>query len=258
MLPTSKTSPGPVRSWPLRLLLGMAKWILAPLLAIAVLLAGFWFLFPVAAKATAQAAVGELLLRYIAFRGSTGAFQGGFVTQVDLRVPMRDGIHLATDLYLPASPGPHPTILIRSPYTKGEVKSIGEFFARYGFAVVAQDTRGRHASEGDFYPFRSEHLDGLDLTKWARQQPWCNGKLGGFGASYLGYTQWAMAEDNPDLASISPAFITANLYAGLFERGAFSQLTFLELEPYQPRPLRQHGRRVEDQKGLRTLPPRRG
>ncbi len=138
-----------------------------------------------------------------------------------------DGIGLATDLYLPDGSGPFPVIAVRTPYAKSEGRLIADFFARYGYAVAVQDVRGRHASEGEFYPFRAEVNDGVDFTRWIKQQPWCDGKIGAFGLSYLGFTQWAMAAANPDLTSISPTLITANLYNGLHQGGAFGKLTFL-------------------------------
>jgi putative CocE/NonD family hydrolase len=205
----------------------LAKRASVALLAAAVLLAGFWFVFPKTAGSLVAAGAGQFLLRYLAFRSGAGPFQDSFTLRENIPVAMRDGVHLATDVYVPASPGPHPAILIRTPYTKGEMRVAGEFFARYGYAVAVQDTRGRHKSEGEFYPFRSEPDDGLDMTRWVKRQPWCNGRIGAFGASYLGFTQWAMAAGNPDLAAISPAFITANLYRGIYSNGAFGELTFL-------------------------------
>jgi predicted acyl esterase len=67
--------------------------------------------------------------------------------------------------------------------------------------VAIQDVRGRHASQGDFYPFRHEGNDGIDMTRWLIKQSWCNGKIGAFGGSYLGFTQWAMATGNPGISS---------------------------------------------------------
>ncbi|MCS7300816.1 MAG: CocE/NonD family hydrolase [Fimbriimonadales bacterium] len=90
------------------------------------------------------------------------------------RLPMRDGVRLATDVYLPASKPPYPTILIRTPYDKNTLKPIGEDGARRGYAVVIQDTRGRFASEGANLPFEGdgwwEHrADGIDtLNRHAR------------------------------------------------------------------------------------------
>jgi putative CocE/NonD family hydrolase len=203
------------------------RWALASLLALTLLLAGFWFLFPKTARSRLTQGGGELLLRYTALRSGAGWFETGFARREDVQVPMRDGVRLATDLYLPTAPGPHPAIVVRTPYTKREAKLVAEFFARYGYAVAVQDTRGRHKSEGQFYPFRHEQNDGLDFTKWVKRQPWCNGRIGGFGGSYLGFVQWAMAAGNSDLASISPTFITANLYNGIYQGGAFGKQTFL-------------------------------
>ncbi len=205
----------------------VALWVLAPVLVLAVLLAGFRFLFPAAAKAASAYTASQLLIRTLALRAGTGWAGEGVTLRENIRVPMRDGVHLATDLYLPDSPGPHPAVAIRTPYTKAEAKLTAEFFARYGYAVVVQDTRGRHKSEGDFYPFRFEMNDGFDFSEWIRRQRWCNGKIGGFGPSYLGFTQWAMAVDNPHLASISPTFITGDLQGALYKGGAFGQLTYL-------------------------------
>jgi len=197
-------------------------------LGVAVLLAGLVFLFPKTAKRWAAAGMEELLPHYLAWHAGTGSFVSRLASKQEVKMPLRDGIQLATDVYLPSGPGPFPTIAIRTPYTKGEGRPIGDFFARYGYAVAIQDVRGRHASEGEFYPFRAEVGDGVDFTRWLKQQSWCNGKIGSFGASYLGFTQWAMAVGNPDLTSIAPTLITANLYHGIYQGGAFGKLTFLD------------------------------
>ena len=210
--------------WARRLML----WVVAPLLAVAILLAGFNLLFPRMAKQWAAAGATQLMIRTLALRAGTGWAGEGLTVQENIRVPMGDGVHLATDLYLPETQGPHPAIVVRTPYTKGEGKVIGEFFTRYGYAVAVQDTRGKHASEGEFYPFRAEQKDGREFTKWVKRQPWCNGKIGGFGLSYLGFTQWSAAVDNPLLTAISPAVISSDLYGAIYKGGAFGKLTYLE------------------------------
>ncbi len=76
--------------------------------------------------------------------------------QHNVMVPMRDGVRLATDVYLPAKDGQPlaerlPTILMRTPVRQGPGEkghADGHYFARYGYAVVFQDTRGRYDSEG--------------------------------------------------------------------------------------------------------------
>jgi putative CocE/NonD family hydrolase len=229
-----------------RLLRALLRWVLLPILSLILLLAAFRFLFPSTAKSAAEYCVSQLLIRGLALRAGTGWAGEGFQSQLKLQVPLRDGVLLATDLYLPTAQGPYPTILVRTPYSRGEGKIIGEFFARYGYAVAVQDTRGRHDSQGDFYPFRFEAEDGVDFAAWAHSQPWCNGKIGAFGASYLGFTQWALNAANPHLTSIAPAFISGDLYEVFYKGGAFAQLTYLEWS------LASHGR-YGDAKGPQNI-----
>ena len=213
---------------PRRLAVRVLKWTLALLSCVALLLAGTRLLFPGAIQSWAAAGFAELLPHYLAWRAGTGSLKGGVPQRQTLQVTMRDGVSLSTDLYLPTIPAPYPAIAVRTPYKKEEGRIVAEFFARYGYAVAIQDVRGRHASQGDFYPFRHEVNDGIDMTRWLKKQSWCNGKIGAFGGSYLGFTQWAMATGNPEISSIAPAFITANLYNGIYRAGAFGKLTFLQ------------------------------
>jgi putative CocE/NonD family hydrolase len=113
-------------------------------------------------------------------------------------VTMRDGIHLATDIYLPAPPGsvaPLPALLLRTPYdrTSRERMAEAEWFAGRGYAVVVQDCRGRFASEGVFRLGRGEAEDGYDSVEWVAGQPWCNGRVGTMGTSYMAWVQSALA-----------------------------------------------------------------
>src|SRR5215469_3213429 len=102
----------------------------------------------------------------------------------DVMVPMRDGVRLATDLYLPAlggarAPGRFPALVERTPYDKraaGGVKTA-KFFARHGYVTALQDVRGRFGSEGDWYPFALEGPDGYDTVEWLGTQDWCDGKV---------------------------------------------------------------------------------
>lgn len=120
-------------------------------------------------------------------------------------VAMRDGVRLATDIYLPTQRKPgqkFPTVLIRTCYNK---LSTDQFFcfAHYGYAVVAQDTRGRELSEGEWQPIINEKDDGDDTLNWIAQQPWSDGNVGMIGASYLAIVQWqAAASGNKHLKAI--------------------------------------------------------
>jgi len=160
---------------------------------------------------------------------------GKIVVEEDVMVPMRDGVHLATDIYRPDVSGKFPAIMIRLPYGKNvarEVKS-GRFtfqpailFTQRGFVLITQDTRGRYTSEGDFYAFGDERQDSEDVLKWLKTQPWFNGDLGMMGASYFGYTQWALAPGAGDtLKCMSPMVISADLRRLFYHGGAISLMS---------------------------------
>jgi putative CocE/NonD family hydrolase len=124
----------------------------------------------------------------------------------DLIVPMRDGVHLTADLYLPEAEGRWPTVLVRTPYSR-KAKSTRSYlyFRDRGYAVVLEDVRGRFGSGGIFSSVEQEGPDGNDTIDWIAQQPWSNGQVAMAGSSYLGIVQWwAALEDNPHLLAISP------------------------------------------------------
>jgi len=142
-------------------------------------------------------------------------------------VPVRDCVQLATDIYLPNSTGPFPTLLVRIPYDKERgmkefpfMKILAYIFRAAGYAVVIQDTRGKFASEGEWHPFLHEQDDGLDTVKWLEVQPWFDGNLGLVGGSYFGFTQLAIAHQQPScLKAMVPMVISSNIYSWLFESG---------------------------------------
>lgn len=109
-------------------------------------------------------------------------------------VPMRDGVHLSTNVYLPKNCStPVPAVLVRTPYGKEDGCEIYYRYVQRGYAVVVQDVRGRNASEGEWLPNYHEVEDGDDTLNWIAAQPWCSGRIGMVGGSYLGYVQWAAA-----------------------------------------------------------------
>ena len=114
---------------------------------------------------------------------------------LDVPVAMRDGVMLSTDIRHPDGAGPFPTIVYRTPYNNcnpgGALK-----YVELGYALVTQDCRGRFDSGGTFDPF-CEANDGFDTLAWIRAQPWCDGRLGMIGGSYLGSTQLAAAWMRP-------------------------------------------------------------
>ena len=125
---------------------------------------------------------------------------------LDVQVPMRDGIHLATDVFLPKAAGRWPAVLVRTPYNrKSSASASYRYFVRRGYAVVIQDVRGRFQSQGIFESAMQEGPDGNDTISWIAEQPWSNGRVAMAGSSYLGLAQWwAALQDNPHLDAISP------------------------------------------------------
>src|SRR3984885_5902421 len=139
--------------------------------------------------------------------------------EANVRVPMRDGVTLATDIYFPDAPGKFPAILVRTPYNRATAQSVpqGEWFAGRGYVVLQQDVRGRWDSDGHFYAFKNEANDGFDMDEWIGQQPWFSGKLGTMGGSYVGYTQWAQAVGGSKyLTAIAPQVTTPDIYGNWF------------------------------------------
>ncbi len=131
-------------------------------------------------------------------------------------VPMRDGVRLATDVYLPDGAGPFPAVLVRLPYDKNGrycwMPFLATHFIARGYAFVPQDVRGKFRSEGDPLAFVGEVPDGYDTIEWITQQPWSNGDVGMWGDSYYGFTQWAaVAAGHPALKAIVPRVTIADI-----------------------------------------------
>ncbi len=165
----------------------------------------------------------------------------------DVMVPMRDGVRLATDIYLPEgagrglSVGPWPAILERTPYDKRAARAneytrdhpdvfgreeLAGFFTAAGFAVVFQDCRGRYGSEGRFTKYRGEAEDGFDTIAWIAAQDWCDGQVGTMGLSYSAHTQMAAACLNPPAlaALVCDCGGFANAYQGGIRFGGALEL----------------------------------
>jgi uncharacterized protein len=105
----------------------------------------------------------------------------------NVRIPMRDGVTLAADLYRPDAPGKFPALMTLVYYPTGGPEA--ERFARYGYVGVVVNSRGRNGSEGEWDPYVNEPRDGYDVQQWIGGQAWSNGKIGMFGQSYNAFTQ---------------------------------------------------------------------
>ena len=158
------------------------------------------------------------------------AFPDTMEARYHVMVPMRDGVRLQTDIYLPKPEGRFPTLFVRDIYTNGS-NEVRQRYARWatenGYAFVFQSARGRYDSQGSWYPYFQEIPDGDDALSWIADQPWSNGKVGMFGASYLASVQWLAALNrNPALVAIAPAMSPGNYYRDVaYPGGAFSLLS---------------------------------
>lgn len=119
-------------------------------------------------------------------------------------VAMRDGVKLATDIYLPAKGEARvPTILIRTPYNKKGNQATAAAVAQFGYALVVQDMRGRFASEGHHAiifgndGLGGKHQDGHDTIEWIAKQKWSDGNVITYGQSALGIAQNMAAPGAP-------------------------------------------------------------
>ena len=188
---------------------------------------------PVAGSLAVAVAAGLVL----AAGGTAGAApqsaQSGDPGDVTCRIeqaPMRDGVELATEVYLPPAEGPFPVILQRTPYNRRSPgpgsdcdAAVGRYFAARGYVLLNQDTRGRYRSGGEFDAMRQEPADGYDAVEWAAAQPWSNGRVGMIGGSYVGLTQWqAAGETPPHLVAIAPHYSSSDYRKGwTYQGGAF-------------------------------------
>src|SRR5580700_6157121 len=147
------------------------------------------------------------------------------VVERNVAATMRDGVTLRADIYRPKAEGKFPVLLVRTPYDKTNESSFGMKGAARGYVVVEQDVRGRFTSEGEWYTFKNESQDGYDTVEWAAALPYSNGKVGMFGGSYVGATQYLAAiAKPPHLAGICPTVTASNYHNGwTYQGGAFEQ-----------------------------------
>jgi uncharacterized protein len=151
----------------------------------------------------------------------------GTIEERGVAVIMRDGVKLFADVRRPDIEQPAPVLLMRTPYNRA-LLAAGfplDRMAREGFVVVLQDCRGCFESEGRWSYVRGDIEDGYDTVEWAARQPWSNGRVGMFGPSYMGNTQWMAAiSDAPHLEVISPACCPSDLWTGSFDTGGAFRL----------------------------------
>jgi putative CocE/NonD family hydrolase len=147
------------------------------------------------------------------------------VIERNVAMKTRDGVTLRADIYRPAGEGPFPVLLQRTPYNKDTTATLALRAASRGYLFVAQDVRGRYASEGEWYTFKHEINDGYDAVEWAAALPHSNGKVGMVSGSYVGATQMLAAISRPPhLAGICPVVTASNYHENwAYQGGALEQ-----------------------------------
>ena len=163
-------------------------------------------------------------------------------------VPMRDGVGLAVDVTLPKNLPQGtgiPALLVQTRYwRKMEMRSpfkwfltpealdpyfkdFAPLFASQGYALVSVDVRGSGASFGTWrYPWAEESIeDAREIVDWIVAQPWCNGKVGAWGISYLGTTaELLVALNHPAVLAVIPMFNHPDAYQDIaFPGGVFDE-----------------------------------
>ncbi|MDT5013831.1 MAG: uncharacterized protein QOH57_5448 [Mycobacterium sp.] len=192
------------------------------------------------ARATALALVACLLLTSCS-RGGDSPTQPAdhgpcaVVKQTDVPARMRDGTVLRADVYRPSTKDAIPVILMRTQYGKSGAQvdpsryQPPDWFASFCYLVVVQDIRGQGASDGAFTEFAHDQDDGYDSVEWAASLPGSNGKVGMYGSSYVGATQWlAAVAAPPHLATIVPANTASDYYDGWTYEGGEFRLAFVQ------------------------------
>lgn len=151
-------------------------------------------------------------------------FEGGeSLERLDLIYSMRDGIHLAATATVPSGGGSYPVILTRTYTDRRLYDEIALQWSSLGFAFVAQDVRGKYASEGEFHPYIQEGLDGVDTVERLASEPWCNGSIILEGGSYGAFCILAAAacDEVNRITALNVLVPATGLRRTAFPRGVF-------------------------------------
>ena len=166
-------------------------------------------------------------------RRTTGRRRTAWSSTSDVPVTMSDGVILSADVYRPDKPGRYPVLLTQTPYNKNRPRSPSgnEYLVRRGYAHVVVDVRGTGGSQGAWDSFGpNEQRDGAEMVRWARKQPWSNGKVGGYGPSYMAITQLTTAARRPKgLKAIFPIVPMSDSYRDITFSGGQTNVSFIPL-----------------------------
>ena len=186
--------------------------------------------------------------------------EDGVLIERDVPVALRDGVTVYVDVFRPPAATEIPAILTLNPYGKHAPKGFHLFpgaevpdgslsrhtvwegpdpmwWAKRGYAVINADSRGSWMSEGDLVVLSErEGEDGYDLVEWAATLPWCSGRVGMTGVSYLAVIQWRIAATRPPhLAAINPWEGWSDCYREYFFHGGIPETRFVKFTQWSCR-----------------------
>lgn len=181
-------------------------------------------------------------------------------TKRDQSFVTHDGVTLRADIYRPIGLATTPTILVRIPLTRtvsNQMRAdvIARFWAKRGYTVVIQGTRGRYGSGAEFYPLKHERGDGLETLKWLQTQEWFDGRLAMWGGSAFGHTQWSVADHMGLGSSALHVHIVSTNFRRMFFPGEAFALESALYWAIRSRGAEDRAVDVRDlERGVRTLP----
>jgi putative CocE/NonD family hydrolase len=165
--------------------------------------------------------------RVIAHR--LGVRPGQFAVRVsDRTMTTSDGVPLVARVFRPQHLPKTPTILIRLLFAQSPTNRLlstlfGRLWAEHGYTVVVQFIRGAPPSGGQYYPLRGERRDGIETLRWIAAQDWYDGRIGTWGGSYFGYTQWVLADqERPGPSAMMIQLASTDFHKMLYPGGAFA------------------------------------
>ena len=161
--------------------------------------------------------------------------------QHNVEMTTSDDVRLVSDVFRPKTKEKTPTILVRVPMVnifryRAAASLTARHWAQRGYTVVVQGARGRYKSSGQYYPLKNERQDGIETLAWIASQPWYDGRLGMWGLSSFGHTQWAVA-DQPGISAFMIQISSSSFYDMFYPGGAFSlePALFWALRIHHPR-----------------------
>jgi putative CocE/NonD family hydrolase len=148
-------------------------------------------------------------------------------------IQMSDGVLLNAVIRRPAAPGQFPVLVTITPYngTNGAINVDNDYLVQRGYVQVVVDVRGTGESQGTWESLGTrEQRDGYEVVEWAAAQPWSNGIVGMWGASYMAISQlFTAAQQPPHLKAIFPIVPMSDSYRDMVFPGGQNNTGFIPL-----------------------------